>query len=372
MASVIALAHGATPSRKPSKAPLTPTQRPTSFIPSLDPTEVPTQHPSEEPTERPSTFTPTAEPSISLEPTISLEPSTFIPTFEPTTTSPSTIIPTEQPTTYTPSIVPSIAPTSSGNFYYNVTKEGVLLRDGIPWQATRGAKAFHINIPATDYTYHLLRRWGIHTVQEFIENLNETPISGPPTNVSTGEWLHSLQSVVDANRHNGLVTILSPIGWVLPGARQVQMTGMYPTQQSYYNDYKARMKLIAAQFVNQSDVWLECWHEPYPFDNSGDYTDDVWLSDAVDMVQNLRSVPGFNNIIVVQSSGQGQNLEALFNRGTSLTYIFPNILFQVHQYEDWMRNINSTQVQSQINQLQDLALPLLIQRRAHPVGSRRA
>ena len=64
------------------------------------------------------------------------------------------------------------------------------------------------------------------------------------------------------------------------------------------------MRALAEQFKNQSDVWLEVWNEPYTYDNSGGYSNATWLKDAIEMVENLRSVEGFDNIIVVPGNGQ--------------------------------------------------------------------
>ncbi len=33
--------------------------------------------------------------------------------------------------------------------------------------------------------------------------------------------------------------------------------GKFPSQSPFYSQYKQKMRAIAAQFVNQSDVWIE-------------------------------------------------------------------------------------------------------------------
>ena len=57
------------------------------------------------------------------------------------------------------------------------------------------------------------------------------------------------------------------------------------------------MKTIAEHFKNQPDVWIEVWNEPYHWNNENEYTNDLWLKDMKDMVDNLRWVEGFQNII---------------------------------------------------------------------------
>lgn len=58
------------------------------------------------------------------------------------------------------------------------------------------------------------------------------------------------------------------------------------------------------------------------------------------MVDNLRSVEGFNNIIVVPGNEQEQSEVAILEQGNNSLPNRKNIVFDIHAYEKWL--INST------------------------------
>lgn len=197
----------------------------------------------------------------------------------------------------------------------------------------------------------IIKSWNIKIIREFIGNLREQPIEGNVIQDAQGSYLHALQSVVDANRLNGAITILCPFGWVNEQGVQTLFTGLNPTSQLFYEAYKVKMRAIAKQFKDQPDVWIEVWNEPYHFNNSNSYTHYLWLSNQIDMVDNLRSVDGFNNIIIVPGNEQGQSEAAILEQGQRLLEHRTNIVFDLHAYEKWLLNTTKTEITSRITTL---------------------
>ena len=226
---------------------------------------------------------------------------------------------------------------------YSIRGTQILL-DGSPIRFAGGVNAMHTFSLGNEADYARLKDWNVGIVREFISNLDETPLTGEWAKyTSNGQWLWPLQSIVDDNRAHGFVTILCPFYWVNQTTLEVTVfSGKYPAEQGFYNAYKDRMRVIAEHFKNQSDVWVQVWNEPYPWDNSNGYKNETWLTDHIDMVDNLRSVSGFDNIIIVQGNGQGQLEEALLSRGADLLADRPNILFSLHGYEKWMVGSDAT------------------------------
>jgi mannan endo-1,4-beta-mannosidase len=197
--------------------------------------------------------------------------------------------------------------------------------------------------------HELINEWNIKVVREFIGNLREQPISGDAIKDSHGDYLHSLQSIVDANRDKKLITILCPFGWVDTTGTQILFTGLNPKSQVFFEDYKTKMRAIAEQFKNQPDVWIEVWNEPYHFNNENGYTHYLWLSNQIEMVDNLRTVEGFTNIIVVPGNEQGQSEAAILENGQKLLQNRYNIIFDIHAYEKWLINTSKSQIKTRID-----------------------
>lgn len=201
--------------------------------------------------------------------------------------------------------------------------------------------------------HELYASWNIKIVREFIGNIGEQPINGAAIKDRQNKFLHSLQNIVEANRMNNVVTILCPFGWVDENGKQTLFTGLNPTEQPFYSEYKIKMKAIATHFKEQPDVWLQVWNEPYHFNNENGYTHQRWLNDHTDMIENLRSVDGFNNIILVSGNEQGQSETAILEKGAALLNHQKNILFDLHAYEKWLVNTSSTQISERIIALKD-------------------
>ena len=192
-----------------------------------------------------------------------------------------------------------------------------ILRDGVPFH-TRGVNAMHVF--GGDSGAMNTAGWKIGIVREFIGDLLHQPISGRVVHAGSS-WLHPLQSIVDTNRQNSIVTILCPFGW--------NGSGSDPQKMPFFVDYKTRWQAVAKQFANQPDVWLEIWNEPYNWQGQN-FSDSMWLSDAIEMVENIRTVN--QNIIVVPGALDGQDESIILRQGHALLAGRRDLVFDVHGY----------------------------------------
>ena len=232
---------------------------------------------------------------------------------------------------------------------------GELLQNGQPVQfkGVNALNTFGIG------DHNLMDEWRIEIVREFIGNLREQPIAGDAIQGANGAWLHPLQNIVDENRRHHKVTMLCPFAWVEQSGKQTFFTGLNPSAQSFYGQYKLKMKDIANHFKNQPDVWIEVWNEPYHWNNENGYSHELWLKDQKDMVDNLRRVVGFENIILVPGNEQGQSESAILSKGDELLAGRYNLLFDLHAYEKWLINTSETGIIQRIQALKNRKCALL-------------
>ncbi|MDT0539019.1 cellulase family glycosylhydrolase [Croceitalea sp. P059] len=205
----------------------------------------------------------------------------------------------------------------------------------------------------------LMQSWNVEIVREFIGNLREQPISGFAVEDSRGIFLHSLEAIVAQHRLENRIVILCPFGWVNEQGERQLFTGLNPSEQLFYNDYKEKMQLIAEFFKGQEDVWIQVWNEPYSFNNSNNYSHELWLNDHKDMVENLRQVDEFDNIILIAGNEQGQGEEVLLEKGLELLAFDDTILFDLHAYGKWHENATVTSIQNRLQNLKDAQLPII-------------
>ena len=233
--------------------------------------------------------------------------------------------------------------------------EGELLQNGRPVQfkGVNALNTFGIG------DHKLMDEWHIEIVREFIGNLREQPIAGDAIQGANGAWLHPLQNIVDENRRHQQVTILCPFGWVDQTGKQTLFTGLNPAAQSFYAQYKLKMKDIAHHFKGQPDVWIEVWNEPYHWNNENGYSHELWLKDQKDMVDNLRRVVGFENIILVPGNEQGQSESAILSKGNELLAGRYNLLFDLHAYEKWLINTSEAGIIQRIQALKNRKCAIL-------------
>lgn len=189
--------------------------------------------------------------------------------------------------------------------------------------------------------------------------MREQPIEGNAIKDSQGSYLHALENVVNANRASGVTTILCPFSWVDTNGNQLLFTRLNPKAQSFFEDYKTKMRQIAEHFKNQQDVWIEVWNEPYHFNNENVYSHFLWLSNMGEIVDNLRSVEGFNNIIVVLGNEQEQSEVAILEQGNNLLSNRKNIVFDIHACEKWLINSTDSEIKLRIKAINEAGFTFL-------------
>lgn len=194
----------------------------------------------------------------------------------------------------------------------------------------------------------VLNSWQVKITREFIDNLGEQPIQGTPILGSNGAWIHSLQTIVDANRSNGRITILCPFGWVDSSGVRTLFTGLNPKDQWFYDEYLTKMQSIAEHFKDQTDVWIEVWNEPFHWNNENSYTHERWLETMQSLVDNLRWVEGFESIILVPGNEQGQEEESILTYGHHLNDGRYNLIFDLHAYEKWLVGTNTDSIKNRL------------------------
>jgi mannan endo-1,4-beta-mannosidase len=199
--------------------------------------------------------------------------------------------------------------------------------------------------------YDIMNQWNVEILREFIGNLREQPVDGNAIQGSDGIWYHPLKTIVENNRASNKITILCPFGWVNTNGEQILFTGLNPRSQVFYEDYKSKMRELAFQFKDQPDVWIEVWNEPYNWNNENNYSHQLWLSDMRDMVNNLRMVEGFENIIIVPGNEQGQSENTILTKGNELLEDNYNIVFDIHAYEKWLLNSSREDIVSRIENI---------------------
>ncbi len=224
-----------------------------------------------------------------------------------------------------------------------------ILQNGRP-VTLAGVNALHVYGGNSD----AMPAWRVGIVREFIRNLNDQPITGGAVySTTSAAYFHSLRSIVENNRRNGLITVFCPFGW-----DTLEVLGLNPSAQPFYPQFKARMQAIALEFRDEPDVWLEVWNEPYWWQGGRGYTENLWLSDMQDMVDNIR-VTGNRNIILVPGAETGQAEGVLLTQGPRLLAGRSNILFDIHAYEQWLLGTTPTSVTARIQALKQAGVAVI-------------
>jgi mannan endo-1,4-beta-mannosidase len=239
-----------------------------------------------------------------------------------------------------------LAPPSTSVFSISGSR---ILQNGAPVNLS-GANALHVYGGNSD----AMPTASVRIVREFIRNLKDQPVTGSAFySAASGAWFHSLRTVVDNNRRNGLITILCPFGW-----DTLEVLGLNPSEQPFHAEFLARMRAIATEFRNEPDVWIEVWNEPYHWTGGERYSDELWLRDMQQMVDNVRST-GNRNIVLVPGAETGQAEGVLLTKGAALLSGRENILFDLHAYEKWLNNATSSSVSARIRALKAQGLAML-------------
>jgi mannan endo-1,4-beta-mannosidase len=242
------------------------------------------------------------------------------------------------------------SPIPDSGFYIS---SNAIYQDGeiVNYYGVNAMQSFGLNDP------NLMNEWKVEITREFIGNFREQPFTGGAIQASDGVWYHPLQQIVDQNRANDRVTILCPFGWVNSSGEQTLLTGLNPSSQNFYDDYKTRLLALSNHFNDQPDVWIEVWNEPYHWNNENDYSHDLWLADMTDLITVVRSVS--KSIVVVPGNEQGQSENVLLEKGQKINSEFQNIIFDLHAYEKWMIDVSEKQIEDRLVRMEQLGLAVL-------------
>lgn len=213
-----------------------------------------------------------------------------------------------------------------------------------------GANAMHVFGPGSaDMT-----AWNLTLAREFIGNLRDVPLEGWPIQDEHGSWLHPLRNVVEDNRANGLVTILSPMGW--DGAEG--LLGKEPSQVAFRAAYDVRLAELATTFSGERDVWISLWNEPYTWTGEG-FDPERWRADMQALLNVVRGT-GNDSVVVVPGSHMGQGIDVWATHAGALVDPEGALVFDVHAYERWLLERTSGEVQSDLRALDDLGLAWMV------------
>jgi mannan endo-1,4-beta-mannosidase len=226
---------------------------------------------------------------------------------------------------------------------------GQVCHQGAPARPV-GANGMHVFGPGSAD----MATWNMTIAREFIGNVRDVPLSGWPIQDENGSWLHPLRDVVDDNRANGIVTILSPMGWDGVDA----LLGEDPSSVVWYVDYEARLGEIAAEFAGERDVWISLWNEPYTWTGDG-FDPDEWLRDQQALIDVVRAT-GNDSLVLVPGSHMGQGVEVWTTHASRLVDPADGLLFDVHLYERWMVDRTPEQAQADLDALDALGIAWMV------------
>lgn len=218
-----------------------------------------------------------------------------------------------------------------------------IMKNNIPWEFVGTNNMAVFSLP---YNYSAQQDFGMDISRECID-----------MKLTSDE---ALQSMVNSARNSGRVIILAGFWYnsdAFPGRTATypgcQLLGSNPQEDSRWNAVMNRWKQIAdLPFIkNKTDVWINPWNEPYYWDGSHGYTNDIWETDAKAMIDSIRRT-GANNIIVIEGSHNGQGHAVIVERGQNVRQGRSNILFDIHAYNSkW--NIPVSSIQSRIQDIRN-------------------
>ena len=159
-----------------------------------------------------------------------------------------------------------------------------------------------------------------------------------------------LQSLVTSAQNKNQVLILAGFWYdsdAFPGGKTpfpgCQLLGSNPQADSRWAAVMQRWKEIASlPFIkNQTFVWINPWNEPYSWNGTGGYTDEMWEKDSKAMIDSIRS-SGANNIIALNGSHMGQGHQVIITRGKNVRQGRSNIVFDIHAYSNkWTLSVSA-------------------------------
>ena len=198
-----------------------------------------------------------------------------------------------------------------------------IIKDGVPWEFVGTDNMAVFSLPF-DYTSQ--QNLGMDITRECIDMKLTTDAE--------------LQSMVTSAENKGQVIILAGFWFdsdAFSGGTTAypicQLLGANPQMDTRWVTIMNRWKQIAnLPFIkNKSNVWINPWNEPYAWDDSNGYSNDMWENDAKAMIDSIRS-SGAGNIIVIEGSEMGQGHSVIVERGQNVRQGRSNIVFDIHAY----------------------------------------
>jgi mannan endo-1,4-beta-mannosidase len=224
-----------------------------------------------------------------------------------------------------------------------------ILKNGIDWEFVGTDNMAVFSLP---YNYSPQQSQGMDITRECID-MKMTSNS-------------ALQTLVTSARNKGQVLILAGFWYdsdAFPGGKTAypgcQLLGANPMADSRYAAVMKRWKeIVSLPFIkNQSDVWINPWNEPYAWDGTGGYSNDMWEKDCKAIIDSIRST-GANNIIALNGSHMGQGHAVIIERGKNVRQGRSNIIFDIHAYARW--DVGVATIRSRFKALRDAGNAFII------------
>jgi len=218
-----------------------------------------------------------------------------------------------------------------------------ILKNGIPWEFVGTVNMAVFSLP---YDYTPQQSLGMDITRECIDMklTSDADLQIMVTNAEDkGQVIILAGFWYDSDAFSGGTT-------AYPGC---QLLGSNPQSDTRWATVMNRWKQIASlPFIkNYSNVWLNPWNEPYAWDGSNGYSNDMWESDAKAMIDSIRST-GANNIVVIEGSEMGQGHDVIVERGQNVKLGRNNIVFDIHTYNTrW--NVTAQEIRSRFQAIRN-------------------
>lgn len=224
-----------------------------------------------------------------------------------------------------------------------------ILKNGMEWEFVGTDNMAVFSLP---YNYSTQRSQGMDITRECIDMKMTSDAA--------------LQTLVNSARSQGQVLILAGFWYdsdafaggktAYPGC---QLLGANPMSDTRYAAVMKRWKeIVNLPFIkNKTDVWINPWNEPYAWDGTNGYTNDMWEKDSKAIIDSIRST-GANNIIALNGSHMGQGHAVIIERGKNVRQGRSNIIFDIHAYARW--DVGVTAIRSRFKALRDAGNAFII------------
>lgn len=224
-----------------------------------------------------------------------------------------------------------------------------ILKNGIEWEFVGTNNMAVYSLP---YNYSPQQSQGMDITRECIDMKMTSDAA--------------LQTLINSARSKGQVVILAGFWYDSDGFNggktpwpDCELLGRNPMADPRYPAIMKRWKeIVNLPFIkNKSDVWINPWNEPYAWDGTGGYSNDLWEKDSKAFVDSIRST-GANNIIALNGSHTGQGHAVIIERGKNVRQGRSNIIFDIHAYARW--DVGVSTIRARFKALRDAGNAFII------------